>query len=143
MLRHGRTEDPNFSPSELMYRRYVLDDFEGENFKPARFSFPPSLNRERYSEPEDVVFSETGQFDEHGVLECEVEKLSLAVRDDREMDYSFVPVHRPEDSNYSHSEIWADCTQTQVRTDSPPRIARKKYRTIISKLVRVRIAAKK
>jgi hypothetical protein len=142
-IRQPDSSDPNFSPDELTFRRYISDDFEGENFKPPRFSFPPSLNRQRYSEPEDVIFSETGEFDEHGVLECQVAQLSITVRDDRNTDYSFVPVHRPEENNYSHSEMWADCMQTRNRTDRPSKVARKKYRTIVSKRLSVRIRAKK
>src|SRR5580704_2257579 len=102
MMRNGRAEDAEFSPDELMYRRYLSDDFEGGLLRPARFSFPPSLNRERYSAPEDVIFSETGQFDEFGILECCVDQLSLQILDDRNFEYFFVPIHRPEEDNYSH-----------------------------------------
>jgi hypothetical protein len=143
MLRNGRAEDQEFSSTERMYRRYVQDDFEGESFKPARFRFPPSLNRERYSHPEDVIFSEDGEFDGCGILECTVGELSIRIADDRYVEYQFVPVHMPEENNYSHSEIWADCIQTQVRTDEPSKIAKKKYRTAISKLLRVRTPATK
>jgi len=143
MMRKGRAEDQQFSPNELLYRRYVQDDFDGESLKPIRFSIPPSLNWERYSLPEDVIFSEMGEFDQHGVLECNVEGLSVSVVDDHQMDYVFVPIHRPEENNYSHSEIWADCTQTGERTDRPSRVARKKYRTMVSQRFKVRIASKK
>jgi hypothetical protein len=143
MLRDGRPEDQQFSPSELMYRRYVQEDFDGEALKPARFSVPPSLNRGKLSEPEDVIFSETGEFDEYGVLECIVEKLSVTVVDDRRMEYVFVPVHLPEENNYSHSEMWADCTQTGQRTDRISKVARKEYRTMVCQRFKVRIASKK
>lgn len=143
MMRNGRPGDQQFSPGELMYRRYVQEDFDGDCLKPARFSIPPSLNREKYSHPEDVIFSEMGELDQHGVLECSVEGLSVTVFDDHHMEYIFVPVHLPEENNYSHSEMWADCTQTGQRTDRPSRIARKTYRTMVSQRFKVRIASKK
>jgi len=143
MMRSGRAEDQDFSPSELMYRRYLQDDFEGESFRPARFSFPPSLNRQRYSEPEDVIFSETGEFDDCGVLECSVEQLSVRLLDDRNVEYGFVPVHRPEENNYSHSEIWAKSSQSNAPTPQPSKVARKMYRTFASKLLKVKIEAKR
>lgn len=143
MLRDGRTEDQEFSPAERMYRRYTKDDFEGEYFRPARFRFPPSLNRQRYSEPEDVVFSEHGEFDGCGVLECTVQDLSLQLMGDHEVQYSFIPMHVPEHDNYSHSEIWATFGDPPSRTSEPNKIARKKYRTAASKFFRVRTAATK
>jgi hypothetical protein len=141
MLRNGRAEDQDFSPTEHLYRRYVQADFEGDSLRPARFRFPPSLNRERYSEPEDVVVSETGEFDGCGILESTVGELSLQITDDLQNDYRFLPVHRPEENNYSHIEIWADCVQTGERTDNPTKIARKAYRIRVSQLLRVRQAA--
>jgi len=142
-MRNGRPGEQKFSPGELMYRRYVQEDFDGDSLKPARFSIPPSLNREQYSQPEDVIFSEMGEFDHHGVLECNVEGLAVTVLDDRQMEYIFVPVHLPEENNYSHSEMWADCTQTQQRMERPSRIARKTYRTMVSRRFKVRITSKK
>jgi hypothetical protein len=143
MMRNGRPADQTFSPGELLYRRYVQEDFDGDSLKPARFPMPPSLNRGQYSHPEDVIFSEMGEFDQHGVLECNVEGLSVTVSDDRNMEYIFVPVHRPEENNYSHSEMWADCVQTQQRMEQPSRIARKAYRTMVSRRFKVRIASTK
>jgi hypothetical protein len=143
MMRNGRDEDQQFDPNEWMYRRYLEDDFDGGYFRPVRFRFPPSLNRQRYSEPEDVIFSETGAFDEHGVLECNVAQLSLRLVDDREFEYSFLPVHRPEDNNYSHSEMWADCAQTGKRDAEPSQVAKKKFRTIASELFQIRIKSPK
>jgi hypothetical protein len=138
MMRNGRIEDQEFGAGELMYRRYIQEDFDGESLKPARFSFPPSLNRQRYSEPDDVVFSETGEFDEHGVLECAVERLSVQVQ-----DHQFIPVHRPEENNYSHSEMWVEHVQTKARIEEPSRAIRKIYRTKVSQLFKIRIKAQK
>lgn len=126
-----------------MYRRYVEDDFDGGLFRPARFPFPPSLNRQRYSEPQDVIFSVTGEFDQHGVLECSVSALSLRLSDDRQTEFTFVPIHLPEEDNYSHSEMWANCTQTGECNEEPSRIARKMHRTKVSQLFRVRIKSTK
>jgi hypothetical protein len=138
MMRSGRGEVQEFNADELMYRRYIQEDFDGESLKPARFPFPPSLNRQRFSEPADVVFSETGDFDEHGVLECTVEHLSPRIQ-----EHQFVPVHRPEEDNYSHSEMWAEHVQTKLRTELPSKAVRKMYRTKVSQLFKVRIAAKR
>jgi hypothetical protein len=143
MMRNGRDEDQQFDHNELMYRRYIEDDFDGGYFRPTRFPFPPSLNRQRFSEPEDVKFSETGLFDEHGVLECSVANLSLRVIDDHQLEYCFIPIHCPEDDNYSHSEMWADCTQTGKRNAEPSKIAKKKFRTIASDLFQIRIKSQK
>jgi hypothetical protein len=141
MLRNGRPEDQDFGPAEHMYRRYIKDDFEGEYFKPARFRFPPSLNRQRYSEPEDVIFSERGEFDGCGILECTVQDLSLHLTDDRNMEYHFMPVHVPEEHNYSHSEVWASFGEPPALANEPTKIAKKKYRTVASKFFKIRTPA--
>lgn len=143
MMRNGRPAEQQFKPEELMYRRYVEDDFEGGYFRPTRFSFPPSLNRQRFSEPEDVIFSETGEFDEYGVLECSVAELSVRIVDDHKREFAFVPVHRPEETNYSHSEMWADCIQTAKRVEEPSKITKKLYRTLVSERFKVSIKSKR
>jgi len=62
MKRAGRPEDPVFADVEKLFRRYKSEHIIEGSFTGVGLSFKnaPSLNREKYSEPQDVLFSETG-----------------------------------------------------------------------------------
>ncbi len=144
MLRNGRPEDPIFRPEELLYRRYRNDHWIDGLFSPAGFKFPKqSVNRQKYSEPEDVVFSEDGIFDGFGVLEFAVRDVPSSLEEEGTPVYIFFLKHIPLEDNYAHSEIWCETEQETGRYVSPSQTVRKKFRTMLSQRVTVRIPAQR
>ena len=103
MRRNGRPEDQSFEASEKLFRRYTRSYYFNGQFSNTGFSFssPQSVNREKYSQPEDVLFSETNEFANEGVLSFKVEDLPAAfpTHDPR---YTFQPKHIPLEIDYAH-----------------------------------------
>jgi len=65
----GRPEVVYFSPDEMLFRRYRVQDWSSGVLSPLGFKFPrQSLNRETLCELEDVLFSDLGEFNGWGVL---------------------------------------------------------------------------
>jgi hypothetical protein len=142
MLRNGRVEDQVFGDAENLYRRYSKEHWVGDTFVSAGFKFPrPSVNREKYSQPEDVVYSDDGKFTGWGVLEFRVENIPQRLVDGAGRPYLFFPWHTPEEDNYAHSEIWCESESQRGQHADPSSQTKKRFRTILSQHVRVRIAA--
>jgi hypothetical protein len=141
MNRNGRLADQEFRPEELLYRRYIQEHFENGKIVDAHFSFPPSTNRQKYSEPEDVLFSEDGRFDSCGVLEFEATAIPAEIEDDQRNAFVFFPRHVPEEINYSHTEVWCERSLQRGNQALPSSTAKKKFRAKLSQRVKVRIQA--
>jgi hypothetical protein len=141
MLSNGRPEDQHFDLAEMLYRRYLNVHWEGNRIVDAHFSFPPSVNREKYSRPEDTLFSDVGRFNGWGVLEFATKHVPTRLEDAAGTGFAFFPRHVPEDENYSHSEIWCEREQQRGETADPSPTAKKKFRAMLSQQVRVRIQA--
>jgi hypothetical protein len=73
-------------------------------------SLKQSVNRSRYSQCEDVLFSETGDYNGLGVIELKVSDIPGAVVQDGPT-YIYFMLHEPEHLNYSHSVICSENTQ--------------------------------
>jgi hypothetical protein len=141
MVRNGRPEDPIFNAEEILFRRYAKEHFEGDKIVAAFFNFPPSFNRQKYSEPEDVIFSDDGQFDGWGVLEYRVDQATLGL-EHQSGAFSFFPRHVPEETNYSHTEVRCKALSDGEREVFPSQSIRKLYRTRLSQQIpTVRILA--
>jgi hypothetical protein len=140
--RNGRDEDQSFDSSEKLFRRYTQSHYINGQFSNTGLSFntPPSVNRERYSQPADALFSEANEFANWGVLSIRVEDLppSFPVQDPQ---YSFWPKHRPLEDNYAHSEVWSDRVPPTGEYVKPAPSIRKLFRTMLSQRVVVEIAA--
>jgi hypothetical protein len=112
MYRRGRTEDTVFGPDELLYRRYLKEHWIDGSFSNLGFKFPDdsgqSVNRQKYSEPEDVLFLNGTFDDEMGVLEFAVRDIPQRLSVDRGPGFVFFPKHVPEELNFAHSEVWCD-----------------------------------
>lgn len=106
MKRSGRPEDPVFADAEKLFRRYKSEHIIEGSFSGVGLSFKnaPSLNREKYSEPRDVLFSENEEFAGWGVVSLRVQDIppALPVENPR---YNLAPRHAPLEDNYAHSEI--------------------------------------
>jgi hypothetical protein len=61
-----------------------------------------------FSEPEDALFSETGEYNGLGVVYFTISDIPQRVTQTQGPPYVFFMCHEPEDLNYSHSEIWSD-----------------------------------
>jgi hypothetical protein len=110
MVRNGREVVPDFDTSERLYIRYSAVHFVEGQLEPAaiRSSLKQSANRELFSEPEDALFSEEGQYNGLGIVEIAVGNIPAEQDQETGPTYEFFAVHEPEDLNYSHSEIWSD-----------------------------------
>lgn len=144
MLRNGRPEDLIFRPEELLYRRYLNDHWIEGLFSPAGFKFPKqSVNRQKYSEPEDVLFSEDGSLDGYGVLEFATRDIPPRLLETGTPVFVFFMKHVPQEENYAHSEIWCETEQTTGQYVNPSPAIKKRFRTKLSQHVTVRIPAQK
>jgi hypothetical protein len=149
MHRRGRAEDPVFSPNELLYRRYVQQHWIDGCFAPEGFRFSEgsgqSVNRQKYSEPEDVLFLDDGTYDDElGVLEFAVRGIPARLPEDgSSAAFEFFPKHVPEELNFAHSEVWCDKEERTGGYVVPNKVVRKLLRTKISQCVFIRILARK
>jgi hypothetical protein len=77
MKRNGRAEDQEFQATEKLFRRYMREHYVNGQFSNTGFAFtsPQSVNREKYAEPADVLFSEMDEFADWGVLSFKCEDL--------------------------------------------------------------------
>lgn len=142
LKQNGRPEDPNFEPAEKLFRRYKSEHYVGGEFSNIGlpFSTPPSTNRQKYSLPEDVLFSETGQFLSWGVLSFMVQDLPSHFSVEQ-MSYIFFPKHAPLENNYAHSEVWCDRLPRTGTHVVPSKQAKKLFRAYLSQRVSVVIEA--
>jgi len=142
MRRRGRAEDQSFEASEKLFRRYTRAHYVNGQFSNTGFAFnsPQSVNRQKYGEPTDTLFSETDEFAEWGVLSFKTEDLPALFPPD-DPRYSFFPRHVPMEDNYAHSEVWCDSVPASVRYVKPNSGTRKFFRTVLSQRVLVEIVA--
>lgn len=136
MYRNGRGEDQDFHPREPLYRRVRQEDLAGESLLAAKIGYHQwSINRGKFSEPEDVAFG----WDGCGVAQFYVEDVPAEVSGDTpgEKTYNFRPQHRPDEDNYAHSEIWAFREGLRVDRPNPSSSVKKKYRTMLSQRITI------
>lgn len=142
MRRNGRPEDQAFEASEKLFRRYNRAHYMNGQFSNTGFSFasPQSVNRQKYSEPSDVLFSETDEFANWGVLSFKVEDLPTSFPSENPR-YSFSPRHVPMEDNYAHSEVWCDSVPPRGAYVKPSKPMKKLFRAVLSQRVVVEIVA--
>jgi hypothetical protein len=143
---------PDFAatePTELLYRRFRLQDFQNGHLLPSAFRFlphsGPSFNRSRFSEPEHVLHPDCCDgkvFTGWGVLQAAVANLPSPVPSDDGRSFAFSPQHVPQDTCYAHSQLW--CRNTDAPTaeyQEPPRNVREKLRVRLALGLSIRISA--
>ena len=142
LRRNGRPEDQKFLAEERLFRRYRREDYIDNQFSGLGFAFPKqSVNRAKYSNPEDVLFSTASEFEGWGVLYFRVQDLPLRFPTDTAR-YTFYPKHVPEDEMYPHSEVWCDSLpQTGAYVEPASKSVRKLFRAFMSQRVKVEIEA--
>ena len=146
MYRRGRDVVSDFGGPELLYLRYMSQHFLQGQLLPEgiRSQLKQSVNRERFSEPEDALFSETGGYDGLGVVEFRVADIPERLEQPNGPAYVFFMRHEPEDQNYSHSEIWSDHEARTGGFRAPSRTVSLNFRILLCRSIRreqVRIIA--
>jgi hypothetical protein len=105
--RLDRAPDPDFSGSELLFRRFTL----GNEAMKAVIGFNRmSFNREKQGNgPDDALWNceEGGRYDGCGVVELPVAALNLKWKHPTEQNtvYYLRPEHAPTNCNYPHTEV--------------------------------------
>ena len=146
MHKRGREAVPGFAGEELLYLRYMSQHFIQGQLLPQgiRSQLKQSVNRGRFSEPQDVLFSETGEYNGLGVVQFKVADIPEKVAQPHGPAYVFLMRHEPEDENYSHSEIWSDHETRTGGFRPPSRTASLSFRVMLCTAIReeqVRIRA--
>ena len=108
MYRRDREVVADFDGGELLYLRYSIEQFVQGQLAPGAIRSQQSVNRGNFGEPEDVLFSEAGRYNGFGVVGLKVSDIPPRVDQPNGPAYLFFMMHRPEDDNYAHSEIWSD-----------------------------------
>lgn len=117
--------DPAFGDSERLFRRihpdHLLDGFLADAFLP----FPSfSVNREKYSRPEDVICDHPA----FGIAAFAVGDIPPELENESSQTFQFGVEHAPLPDNYAHSEVHS---YLDGRKAKPSRIVRKRFRDLL------------
>lgn len=139
MGRQGRPIDSEFLPDELLYLRCAnssLDPIDNQRLFPDQIKFYPdqSVNRGKYSEPEDVLHPNYLDF---GIARFQVQHVPLELSSDGEVNYQWTIEHQPEELNYAHSEIWTHKNRQHITDPKLPTGIKKQFRQILSERAEV------
>jgi hypothetical protein len=141
---NGRTAVDEFDADEFLYRRYSTVHIVDGQVTPQSISFPkPSFNRSKFSLPQDVLHADCCDGKElpgWGVLEGCVPELRVSAESGDKRPFVTYPKHIPKETCYAHSELW--CASPPDSDDAKPsQSAKEKLRILVSRRLRVRIAA--
>lgn len=140
MYRNGREDDQVFAPNEGLYRRYRLEHWTGGQLNASGLRFPKqSVNRSKYGEPEDVLFSTAGAYNGWGVVEFRVDEIPERLEVGAAQPYVFYARHVPDDSepNYAHSEIWSALESRRMEFKEPTsKAVQKEFRDQLCQKIR-------
>lgn len=142
LQRRGRVEDPEFAATERLFRRYKGEHFVHGQFANMGLPFrtPPSVNREKYSVPDDVLISKSDEFMGWGVLSFSAGDVPPSFPPELPT-YTFFPQHKPMDDNYGHSEVHCDTLPMTGGYVEPGAKVRKLVRTFLSQRIQIEIVA--
>jgi hypothetical protein len=130
LLRNGRSEDQSFLATEELYRR-CRDWPLNEQKSGIAFQFPDiSVNRQKYCE--DPCWTLLPNHEPLRVIAFKVGDIpSKLTAEHNSQVFEFRPVHKPEDENYSHSEVTTFVDGERFDGD-PPKALRKKFRQLLA-----------
>ncbi len=133
MLRQGRPVDSTFQPEEKLYRRCISDHVLKKRVLPEAFRFPDfSVNRGKYSEPEDVLVSSAGNFGDYAIVVFRVDAIPVRLPSPGRIEYEFRVYHDPQDENYAHSEVRTLKNGVHSRTLDVNKTVKKTFRQMLS-----------
>lgn len=138
MYKRDREAVQDFAGDEPLYLRFMRQHFLDGQLLPEgiRSQLKQSVNRGRFSQPEDVLFSETGEYNGLGVAQFYVADIPPRVAQPNGPAYVFFVRHEPEETNYSHSEIWSDHENRTGGFRPPSRTVSLKFRVELCKAIR-------
>ncbi len=130
MYRVGRPIDSYFEEDELLYNRCRLEHVDGERLLPTGIRFPDwSVNRGKYSEPEDVLIPEYWDW---GIAQFEVSSVPKSLNLPGNTQFEFRVEHDPLENNYSHSEVRTYKDGNHHRKLEVNKTVKKQFRQILS-----------
>lgn len=125
--------DPDFSPSERLFRRVRICDVVGDSVNDMALPSPSfSVNREKYSVARDVVEGHQG----FRVAAFRVGDLPGGVLGDDGSTFRMGVEHEPLKENYSHSGVHTFNGDSKL-IGKPSRQARKKLRDLLRRGVKI------
>lgn len=135
LLRRGRPVDPVFDPGEHLYRRLRAVDIDQDGrVEPTSLESPDfSVNRSKYSEPDDVVISHP----RCGIAAFTVEEVPRSLLSGGDIEYRFSVEHDPLDDDYAHSEVRSYKDGKRLAPKKSPKAVRTKFRLILASKMRV------
>jgi hypothetical protein len=136
MMRNGRPINNNFEPQERLFFRLPPDIDIGPDDKPdaSCIKYPDmSVNREKESEPDDVIFGFSGW----GVAAFMVADVPPPLKSEGGPEFTYKVEHVPLENNYAHSEVRTYKDGVHSRKVKMPETVKKRYRTLLMKGVRV------
>ena len=131
LARRGRMVDPEFFPVEHLYRRCTVNEADNERLFPSEIKFCPdwSVNREKYSQPTDVLYP---SYDEMRVAAFQVRDIPAETQSGGSVSYKWDVQHQPLEDNYSHSEVWTYKNNDHYTKSDLPTGVKKHFRTALS-----------
>jgi hypothetical protein len=137
MYQRGRPVVPDFHPTESLYLRYQRKHWVEGQLNPAGVRFPrTSVNRSTLSEPEDALFSESGNYNGLGVVRFVVSNIPNRISQSQGPTYLFFMQHAPLEDNYSHSEIWSDHEHRTGQYKEPSKTVKLEFRILLCQKIR-------
>ncbi len=135
MYRRGRPVDPIFAPSEDLYYRCQLEHVLENRLLPTALRFPDfSVNRAKYSQPEDVLVPSYVLW---GIAAFKVEDLPSERQSDANTFYTWNVVHDPNEDNYAHSEVRTYKNGHYGKDLNVSKMIKKEFRQILSDRARI------
>jgi len=129
LRRRGRPVDDTFEAEEQLYRACRREHVVETRLLPAAISFRDwSLNRGKYSEPEDVLIGREG----FGIAKFKVGDVPTSLCSATGNIFDFRVEHAPEEDNYSHSRIIVGRDGTFRHNLDVPSQVKKSFRQILS-----------
>lgn len=128
-------KDPNFAPTERLFRRVPIGDVVDGSVSDASLPSPTfCVNREKYCSAAEALSTWKG----FAVAALPVEGIPPVVVSDDGKEYYFGVEHVPEPFNYSHSEVNTYVRGEKMDTpQQPPRHVRKKFRNILRQRIEI------
>jgi hypothetical protein len=127
------TPDPNFDPNENLYRRYKNEHIPNGQPIAVIIKFPNcSVNRGRYSNPDDVIQYQSPRYLRWGVMAFQVENVPAQLPSSTSPTHTFIVEHTPREDNFSHSEIRAFRVGNFESLEDLPKLIKKEFRTLLS-----------
>ena len=133
MFRRNRPIDENFDLEEELYYRCQAQHVDEQRLLPGAIRFPNfSVNRSKYSEPEDVLIP---SYQDWGIATFRVGNLPEPELTDDTTEYEWRVVHDPLEDNYAHSEVRTFKNSVYSENLKVPSTIKKKFRQILSERI--------